>query len=294
MSVGLARIVSDPDATPLTRKALGALGTPGLLVYDDALTIDDSGRLTLKLKSGGGLQQTSDGLFVETTIGLDSYVEASSDASARQWNIQATGTAPNFIEAQLFVGIRGLVARSTALESLGYTVEAAKVVIQGQSTQLRLHWDERSFNSHRVLNGGGVEQWSVGADPGFHFISGDGTGPSDTNLGNTSGIMINYGSMITQIFKIRTEIAFAGGGVFGSISWQEFLTTFPLYTARSDRDHVTVVPVDGVAIPSEWISWSAYITTSGQLALRLTWIGVAAADTRNWAFVVTKFRDTTT
>ena len=294
MSVGLGRIANDPNATPMTRRALGILSTPGLLVTDTSITINDSGQIAIKLKPDGGLKESDDGLYVEIRVGLDSNVDISANANARQWNIQATGTAPNFIQSTLFVGVRGLTARSAALEALGYSVEPARVVIQSNGTQLRLHWDERSFYSTRVLNGGGVEHWSVGADTGFHFISGDGTGPADANLGNTSGVMINYGSMITQVFKIKTQIVFAGGGTAGSISWQEFLTSFPLYTARNDRDHVTVVPLNGTAIPGEWISWNAYITASGQLGLRLTWLGVAPADTRDWAFVVTKFRNVDT
>lgn len=261
---------------------------------DTSITINDSGQIAIKLKPDGGLKESDDGLYVEIRVGLDSNVDASTDPNARQWNIQATGTAPNFIQSTLFVGVRGLTARSAALEALGYSVEPAQVVIQSNGTQLRLHWDERSFYSTRVLNGGGVEHWSVGADTGFHFIAGDGTGPADANLGNTSGVMINYGSMITQVFKIKTQIVFAGGGAAGFVSWQEFLTSFPLYTARNDRDHVTVVPLNGTAIPGEWISWNAYITASGQLALRLTWLGVAPADTRDWAFVVTKFRNVDT
>lgn len=294
MSVGLGRIANDPNATPMTRRALGILSTPGLLVTDTSITINDSGQIAIKLKPDGGLKESDDGLYVEIRVGLDSNVDASTDPNARQWNIQATGTAPNFIQSTLFVGVRGLTARSAALEALGYSVEPAQVVIQSNGTQLRLHWDERSFYSTRVLNGGGVEHWSVGADTGFHFIAGDGTGPADANLGNTSGVMINYGSMITQVFKIKTQIVFAGGGAAGFVSWQEFLTSFPLYTARNDRDHVTVVPLNGTAIPGEWISWNAYITASGQLALRLTWLGVAPADTRDWAFVVTKFRNVDT
>lgn len=69
MSVGLGRIVADPQAPVLTRKALGVLSEPGLLVYDDALTIDGTGRLVLKLKSGGGLSMDSDGLFKSTVFG---------------------------------------------------------------------------------------------------------------------------------------------------------------------------------------------------------------------------------
>jgi len=292
MSVGLGRIANDPNATPMTRRALGILATPDLIVTNRGVTIDSHGKIALRLASGGGLLETDDGLSIEPKNGLDSEVNSSSQGDAPQYNINATGTAPNFFQSTVFVGAGNIVARSAAVEALGFAVEAAKVAIQNNGTQLRLHWDDRAFNSLRVLPGGGVEHWSVGTDTGFHFISGDGTGAQDPNLGNTSGVMINYGSMITQVFKIKTSIAFAGGGAAGFLSWQEFLTSIALYTARNDRDHVTIVPLGGAVIPSEWLNWNSYINAAGQLVLRLTWIGVAAADTRDWAFVVTKFRNT--
>jgi len=62
MSIGLARIINDPDATVLTRKALGALSNPVLVVTDKGLTIDNDGLLALRLKSGGGLTEDADGL----------------------------------------------------------------------------------------------------------------------------------------------------------------------------------------------------------------------------------------
>ena len=62
MSVGFGKIVADPEATIRTRKALGTLSTPGLLVEDKGLTIDDSGRMVLRLKDGGGLSEDETGL----------------------------------------------------------------------------------------------------------------------------------------------------------------------------------------------------------------------------------------
>lgn len=62
MSVGLARIINDPDATVLTRKALGALSNPVLLVNDQGLTIDNDGRIALRLKTGGGITEDATGL----------------------------------------------------------------------------------------------------------------------------------------------------------------------------------------------------------------------------------------
>lgn len=65
LSVGLGRIINDPKATILTRKALGALSNPALLVTDKGLTIDNSGRLVLRLAPGEGLVEDSNGLAVK-------------------------------------------------------------------------------------------------------------------------------------------------------------------------------------------------------------------------------------
>lgn len=62
LSVGLGKIVNDPTASIRTRKALGALSTPGLLVLDKGLTINNDGRLNLRLKAGGGITEDATGL----------------------------------------------------------------------------------------------------------------------------------------------------------------------------------------------------------------------------------------
>lgn len=84
MSVGFGRIVNDPEATILTRQALGRLQTPGLLVNDQGLTIDTNGRMVLrissglsedtsglsvKVKSGGGIVSGDDGLALDDPLG---------------------------------------------------------------------------------------------------------------------------------------------------------------------------------------------------------------------------------
>ncbi len=62
MSVGLGKIINDPTASIRTRKALGRLSTPGLLVTDQGLTIDDDGRMALRVKPSAGLTEDATGL----------------------------------------------------------------------------------------------------------------------------------------------------------------------------------------------------------------------------------------
>jgi hypothetical protein len=64
MSVGLGRIINDPKASILVRKALGTLSTPELIVTDQGVTINDDGKIAIKLNPNGGLAQDADGLSV--------------------------------------------------------------------------------------------------------------------------------------------------------------------------------------------------------------------------------------
>jgi hypothetical protein len=68
MSVGLGRIINDPNASILVRKALGALSTPGLIVTDTGITINGSGKLEVKLDPDGGLSQSEDGLAIAVSV----------------------------------------------------------------------------------------------------------------------------------------------------------------------------------------------------------------------------------
>lgn len=72
MSVGLGRIINDPKASIIVRKALGALSTPGLIVTDEGVTIDNTGRIAIKINPDGGLAQDDDGIAVGTgrTVGF--------------------------------------------------------------------------------------------------------------------------------------------------------------------------------------------------------------------------------
>lgn len=64
MSVGLGRIINDPKASVIVRKALGTLSTPELIVTDEGVTINDDGKIAIKLNPNGGLAQDADGLSV--------------------------------------------------------------------------------------------------------------------------------------------------------------------------------------------------------------------------------------
>lgn len=285
MSVGLARIVNDPTASVLVRKALGALSTPGLLVYDTGLSIDDTGRIILKLKGDGGLVQDEDGLYMQVTVGIDSHVDLVSDEYDREWNARITGTAPNFIEGSVAIGTEDLDGIAPAIQDI---LDHPKVNITSTVTQLRLSHDPSNFTSLRAASGGMLECFSIGTNPGYNFISGDGT------FDNTSGgVRINNGTAIELVYSVRVNLTWAGGGAAGVASWVEWTITinddYGNDVARPEQDYVTAVPADGTAIPDWWLSWSVRISATNELKLRLAyWDVTLAADDRDWLFLIHK------
>lgn len=292
MSVGLAKIQNDPDATIMTRKALGALSTPGLLVHDTGLSIDGDGRIFIRLKPDGGLVQDENGLSVieevidpePIKVGIDSEVDPRSEAYDREWNARLTGPAPNYFEGSLAIGAETFAGVSIAAAALGITIEDAKVNITSKTTQLRLSYDTSNYMAMRVVQNGYLEVFSISpTDAGIHFITGDGT------TTRSGGIRVNDGTTIEQIFSWIGSLAFPGGGGAGTISWYEadFVLT-GLTVATASNHHVTVSPKGGAAIPGEWLAFTARVSAANRLALRITWVGVTAADTRDWLFLVHK------
>lgn len=297
MSVGLGKIQNDPKATPLTRKALGALSTPHLLVDNQGISIDDEGRLFVRVKPGGGILLNDEtGLYIEETFGVDSHVDVDDDATGnRDWNMQITGTAPNFIEDDIYIGANNLQAELAEFTARGVRVDDAKVQIFAENTQLRLFYDRTSWLSIRTVPGGGTEFYSAGPDEsntGFHFITTSGNSLLGSFIpGDDAGIRINGGAEITQIITLRAYVNFTGGGVAGVSSWQEHVISFSPQTVRDDRDTVFAVPLDGAYLPAQWMGWCSYIDAFGQLVLRIFWFDVAAANPLYWKFVMVKFKN---
>lgn len=291
MSVGLARIVNDPSASVLVRKALGALSTPGLLVYDTSLTIDDTGRLALRLKEGGGLIQDEDGLYTEITVGVDSHVDLVSEEYDRDWNAYLTGTAPNYMESGLAIGAKTFSSSTAAAVAANIPIQDAQVNITGTTTQLRLSYNQSSFCSQRVLPTGIVELYCTGSSPGLNIFTGNGSQPDGGASSFSGGVSINGGITIEQIFAFKASTSWAGGGAAGVASWVDFTFTLTgAYTVRPGQDHVTAVPSDGTAIPAWWLGWSARVSATNEITIRVSyWDVTLAADNRDWIIVVHKF-----
>lgn len=283
MSVGLGRIIVDPAASVLVRKALGALSTPGLLVYDDALTIDDTGRITLRLKEGGGLVNDSDGLYTEITVGIDSHVDLVSDEYDREWNARLTGTAPNFIESRLLIGSE-LENNAPGIIAAGQTLDTPMVNIWNSLTQLRLSFDADKFTSFRTTPDGELQIFAVGntssgsnvSNAGIHLITGDGTVQS-SGIGY-GGFRLNGGDQIELIELITLTYSTTGGGTVGTISWEE--KTFSITGATyPDADTSLVMSEINSSPGATNIIGAIYgMTTDNTVFVRISWFDTLAAN----------------
>lgn len=278
MSVGLGRIVVDPTASVLVRKALGVLSTPGMLVYDTGLTIDDTGRIVVRLKPDGGLVQDADGLYLETTVGIDSHVDLVSDEYDRDWNAYLSGTAPNFLEGRVLIGSE-LENNAPGITAAGQTLDTPMVNIWNSLTQLRLSFNEDNFTSFRTNSGGELEIFSIGLNPasaGVHIVTGDGVLHPD-EAGN-GGLTINNGDQIEIVQFVELQATFTGGGAVGTVSWEEqqFALTPVLYPEVQTVCFGGPRFITGTA--TNLMSWSVGLISDNVVALRISWYNTLTAN----------------
>jgi hypothetical protein len=295
LSVGLGRIQQDPNASILVRKALGALSTPGLLVHDDGITIDGDGRITLRLNPDGGLTQDENGLAVippesEIEFGVDSFVNVGAEATGnRDWNARLTGDAPNFIESSVAIGTEDLSAESLT----GETLLDAKLQVNSMSlAQLRLAYDTTSFGAFRASSEGDFELFIAGNNdhPAFHVMTGDGV-----YVPNRGGFRVNNGTIVEEFFAIKATFAYTGGGAFGGVAWQESVLTYipnDQGDLRPTQDTVSVSVVS--APPAQLAGWSARLTGTNQIGIRIIWLNTMAPANIQFMIMVHRLNDDTT
>lgn len=283
MSVGLARIIVDPTAGVLTRKALGALSTPGLLVHDTGLSIDDDGRIYIKLKPDGGLIQDSDGLYLEPeaiVVGLDSHVDLFSDQHDREWNTRLTGSAPNYIEAGLAIGSEDF-SGTFSVPDVDYDIP--KVSITSTTAQLRIAYDRETFTQVKVFQTGKIGLFAIGDNPGFVFESGDG-------ITTSGGFTINRGVEVLAIDRFSATVHFFFDGAVGSVSSQEHtIAVTPGNSANNlspATDMVTAVPKSAAFLPSNMMSWVARISDTNEIVLRIAFFDELLPVSVDWIFLI--------
>lgn len=280
MSVGLGRIVVDPSASVLVRKALGALSTPGLLVDDTSLTIDDNGRIIVRLKPDGGLVQDADGLYLETTVGIDSHVDLVSDEYDREWNARLTGTAPNFIESRLLIGSE-LENNAPGIIAAGQTLDEPMVNIWNSLTQLRLSFDQDKFTSFRTTPDGELQIFTIGsntATTGIHLITGDGTvGPDTWGLEGRGGFRLNGASQVEIFGYLAVTVTLSGGGTAGEVSFEEFTSVITPHALPKANTAVSGGVTNITSGSSQIVGWSFGMQTDNTLSIRVSWFDVIGA-----------------
>lgn len=293
MSVGLAKIQNDPDAPIMTRKALGALSTPGLLVHDTGLSIDNDGRIIIKLNPDGGLLQDENGVSLidsllnpPVKVGIDSEVDPRSEAYDREWNARLTGPAPNYIESSLAIGEEEFGGVSTAFP---YDLIAkTKVAITSNDTQLRLRYDLENFASFRVLDNGLFQLFCVGeVSPGLYIVTGGGT--AGTVEG---GVTVNFGTTLKCWLAFTLTGGFGGGGAPGTVStWEEvFTVTFPesgMTLLSGGANIVSVSPTSDFG--GQVMSWSARIHSANKIAVKFSYFDALGAFAPTWKACVFQF-----
>ncbi len=293
MSVGLAKIQNDPDAPIMTRKALGALSTPGLLVHDTGLSIDNDGRIIIKLNPDGGLLQDENGVSLIDSIlnppvkvGIDSEVDQRSEAYDREWNARLTGPAPNYIESSLAIGEEEFGGVTTAF--VYDMVDKAKVSITSIETHLRLRYDLENFASFRVLQNGLTQLYCNGeVDPGLYIITGGGS-PATVE----GGMTLNYGTTLKRWLAFTLTGGFGGGGAPGVVStWEEvFTVSFPesdMTLLSGGANIVSVSPTSDYGL--QVMSWSARIHSANKIAVRFSYFDALGAFATTWKACVFQF-----
>ena len=158
LSVGLGKVINDPTASILTRKALGRLSTPGMLVTDEGLTIDNDGRMVLRLKPGGGLTEDEAGLFLTGVITVDG-ITGGVAAGSGVWNVYMSGTAANYFAGSV---------------AIGTTTLTAKLGVLSPTEQLRLMYDGSNYCKTTVAVTGATTIQTVGTDANLTLVPGSG------------------------------------------------------------------------------------------------------------------------
>lgn len=82
MTRGLAGVISDPGIDPRVRRALDRFARPYLWVTDEGITINDEGKLAIRLAVGGNLSQNADGIALSLVVRSVNAISSPTTASA--------------------------------------------------------------------------------------------------------------------------------------------------------------------------------------------------------------------
>jgi hypothetical protein len=238
LSVGLARIISDPELPVITRRALAILSTPSLLVNDNGLTIDGSGRIALRLKEGGGLIEDEDGLSVEPPFVVSGVINVDGvtggvTAGVGVWNIYMSGTASNYFAGSVLIGT---------------TTSTAKLTVRSTSEQLRLEYDALNYVKTTVGSTGNTEIQPVGTNASLNFVT-----------SGTGGIQFNSSAAIVKVM---------GGSGSDSFFLDGSIQSLDITVSGVLVGDYVFVGADG-PVSTGIVSWSPHVISGGSVRVRI-------------------------
>lgn len=224
LSVGLARIVNDPDAPIRTRQALGRLATPGLLVNDQGITINTDGRIVLRLssglsetttglsvkvKSGGGIVSGDDGLALDDPLGDITFTNITVNQNANiTGNVNVAG-AVNVIGPVTTPVINSGTITNTGDIHSGTATIVGNASVGGTFTGVVINAGSMTVSGNASVDGtltAGSANITVGLFAGAAVISGALTAGSASVSGNASvaGTLSSLNATVTGSATINS------------------------------------------------------------------------------------------
>jgi len=263
LSVGLGRIINDPEASVLVRKALGVLSTPWLLVTDTGVTIDGTGKIALQLKPSGGSTQDETGLSVvlkpsggltqdETGLSLETVVIDSV-------NVDNVVTPNNHLLGNV---------------SIGTTVVTTKLSVLSTTEQFRLLFNESNHCKFTVASNGDTAIQPVGTNADLGFVT---TG--------SGGIKINDGTPIKKVLSATASIRVSSfpGGIVETVMTVLGAAVGDAVFVSPNGSPFRTAGSNGIA------AWSAYVSSSNTVRVRFITNSFDNQDTRSWRATVFQF-----
>lgn len=193
LSVGLGRITNDPEAPIRTRKALGRLATPGLLVTDKGLTIDTNGRIVLRLASAGGLSEDSNGLALKLApgsglsatsdgLGLDGDLTDFGDITCNSITVDTNAIVTGNVNVSGNVTADGILTSSSA--NIVGAINSVSLAVTNSITSATV--GTGAITCSTITASGGINAVSVILSGSVSAPSGSLIGGSATIIGNAS------------------------------------------------------------------------------------------------------------
>lgn len=323
MSVGLGRIINDPQASILVRKALGALSTPALLVTNEGVTIDTSGRIAIKLNPNGKLAQDADGLrLVEDANGTNKGRAIDNDwigVDVRMEIPELTviDTAWNYFSGDATLGFVSTIANQYGFYAGPMTKGGTRTAAFAGDVAAGLgRWNVYMAGTASNHFKGSVAIGTEAVAAKLHIVDTaeqlrvayDANNYASVTVDNTGNVTLSPVAPTTPLvapdINFNTVnpggVRFNGGyPVYKIMAGGVVAITLPSVAALAWIEFPVVGALPGdlcfvspFGLPNEnVISWSGVVTAPDTVRIRLLLQASGPADTRDWRAMVIRFTD---